>query len=172
MTGTNRSFLGFVIFIVGFTAGATFATLYYLQKIQAVTERVNIKINEQYIVADVVNTEEERNKGLSGRETIGLNDGMYFIFDEPGVYGFWMKNMKFPIDIVWIAGGRIIGFNENVPVPVDLNAPDSELASYLPPEPVDRVLELRAGRARLLRASIGDYVMARPLVEKSSPAAY
>lgn len=163
MYNVNRGVLSFVIFIVGFTAGATVATLYYLQRIQAVTDKVNVKINGQYIVADIAKTEAERNRGLSGRDSIGINEGMYFIFDQPGSYSFWMKDMKFPIDLVWIADGKIVGFEENMP-PADLNTPDSELKNYLPPEPVNRVLELHAGRAMLLKASVGEEVLVKPLL--------
>ncbi len=169
----GRGIVGFVIFIVGFTAGVTIATLYYLQKIQAGTDRVSVKIGEQYIVADTAKTQSERDKGLSGRDSIGLNEGMYFIFDTPGIYGFWMKGMKIPIDLVWISNGEIVGFEENMQPPADLNAPDSELKNYLPPEPVDRVLELHVGRVALLKAEIGEAVLAKPLLpQQSQSAAY
>jgi uncharacterized membrane protein (UPF0127 family) len=164
MSNSSRGILGFVIFIVGFTAGATFATLYYLQRIQAVTDRVNVKIGSQYIVADIARTEAERDKGLGGRDSVGLNEGMYFIFDTPGVYGFWMKDMKFSIDLVWISEGKIIGFEENMQPPADSDIPDSGLKNYLPPGPIDRVLELHAGRAALLKANVGDMVLAKPLL--------
>ena len=77
-----------------------------------------------------------------------------------------MKGMKFPIDIIWISQGKIIGFEENMLPPIDLKAPDSELKNYLPPGEVDRILELHSGRVKLLRTKIGDYVMAKPLIEK------
>ena len=172
VSSNTKGILGLVIFIVGFTAGATVTTLYYLNRIEAVTNKVNIKIGEQYIVAELANTEAERSRGLSGRDSIGLNEGMYFAFEKPGTYGFWMKGMKFPIDIVWISEGKIIGFTENAQPPADLNAPDSELKSYVPPGEVDRVLELHVGRAKLLRAQVGDSVMAKPLIEKQSQPAY
>ena len=162
--GTSRKFVGFVIFIVGFIAGVTFATLYYLNRMQAITDKVNIKINDQYIVAEIAKTEAERKKGLSGRDSIGLNEGMYFIFDAPGRHSFWMKGMKFPIDIIWISDGRIVGFEENMEPPADLNIPESGLKNYSPPGLVDRVLELRAGRVGILKASVGDTVMAKQLL--------
>lgn len=160
----SRSFLNTVIFIVGFVAGITVATLYYLNRIQAVTDKVNIKIGEQYIVAEMAKTAAEREKGLGGRASIGLNEGMFFMFDEPGSYGFWMKDMRFPIDLIWISNGKIVGFEENMQPPSDLNAPDSTLKNYLPPKPVDRVLELHAGRVFLLRAAVGENVLVKPLI--------
>lgn len=167
----HRGVIGFVVFIVGFTAGVTVASLYYLQRIQAVTDRVNIKINDQYIVAEIAKDEASRNKGLSGRDSIGLNEGMYFIFDAPDSYGFWMKGMKFSIDIIWILNGKIVGFENNIQPPADPNTPDSALKNYLPPEPVDRVLELHAGRVGLLKASVGDSVLVKPLLPTQPVAA-
>ncbi len=173
MYTVNRGVLGFVIFIVGFTVGATVATLYYLQRIQAVTDRVNIKINDQYIVADISNTDTARAKGLGGRDSIGINEGMYFIFDKPDLYGFWMKDMKIPIDLIWISNGQIVGYEENMLPPADPNVPDSELKNYVPPEPVDRVLELHAGRVKLLKITKGDAVLAKPLLpQQTQPAVY
>ncbi len=161
--GRNR-IANLVVFIVGFTAGVTVATLYFLNRIEAVTNKVNVKINDQYIVAELAKTEADRSKGLSGRESIGLNEGMYFIFDTPGLYVFWMKGMKIPIDLVWISNGKIVGFEENMRPPTDSNLPDAALKNYYPPEPVDRVLELHAGRVGILRAVAGDSVLVKPLL--------
>jgi uncharacterized membrane protein (UPF0127 family) len=77
-----------------------------------------------------------------------------------------MKDMKFPIDIVWINGDKIVGFEENVqPMP---GARDSDLKIYYPPAPVNKVLELKAGRVELLRAGVGDTVKIRPLIKRST----
>ena len=96
VSSNTKGILGLVIFIVGFTAGATVATVYYLNRIEAVTNKVNIKIGEQYIVADLANTEAERNKGLSGRDGIGLNEGMYFVFESPGNLRFLDEGDEIP----------------------------------------------------------------------------
>jgi uncharacterized membrane protein (UPF0127 family) len=154
----SKGFLNSIIFTVGFTVGVTVATVYYLNRIQAVTDKVNIKIGQQYIIAEIAKMEADRERGLSGRDSIGINEGMYFIFDAPGTYGFWMKDMKIPIDLIWISNGEIVGFEENM-------QPDSGLKNYLPPEPVDRVLELHAGRVTLLKAAVGDEIMVKPLVQ-------
>jgi uncharacterized membrane protein (UPF0127 family) len=59
---------------------------------------------------EVANTNEAREKGLSGRSGLAPNEGMLFIFREPGYYGFWMKDMKFPIDIAWLDQNKKIIF--------------------------------------------------------------
>jgi len=83
-----------------------------------------------------------------------------------------MKDMKFPIDLVWISDGKIVGFEENMQPPADINVLDSKLENYLPPEPVDRVLELHAGRVGLLKANIGDPILVKPLLPQAQPAVY
>lgn len=97
-----------------------------------------------------------RAEGLSGRELLAEDTGMLFIFETPGIYGFWMKDMKFPIDIVWIEGERVVGIIENV-------VPEPEksiftLTVYRPPEPVSRVLELPAGTVARYGLRTGDAV--------------
>jgi poly-gamma-glutamate capsule biosynthesis protein CapA/YwtB (metallophosphatase superfamily) len=46
-------------------------------------------------------TDEERTKGLSGTDELPAGEGLLFAFDEPGRHGFWMKDMNYPIDILW-----------------------------------------------------------------------
>jgi uncharacterized membrane protein (UPF0127 family) len=83
--------------------------------------------------------------------------GMLFLFDTPGSYGFWMKDMQFPIDILWIRGWRLVGFTEEVPT--EPGKPPSELSIYYPPEEVDRVLEVNAGVSKRFGFKEGDRVV-------------
>jgi uncharacterized membrane protein (UPF0127 family) len=92
---------------------------------------------------DVADTMMKQARGLSGRESLGEDEGMFFIFHATGTHGFWMKDMKIPIDIIWILNDHVVGVEENV-------QPESEksmfsLTRYYPPEPVNRVLEVPAG---------------------------
>ena len=61
-----------------------------------------ITINNQKIIVEIADTPAKRERGLSGRESLPPNTGLLFVFDEPGQYGFWMKDMLFPIDILWL----------------------------------------------------------------------
>ena len=106
--------------------------------------------NGQQIVAEVVSTEISREKGLSDRDYIDQDNGMLFIFDTPGLYPFWMKNMRFPIDIVWIENDTVIGFEENI------QPENPPIRSYRPELPVDKVLELKSGTVELFKIKIGD----------------
>lgn len=60
-----------------------------------------IKINENILLVDIADDECKKILGLSGKESL-IEDGMLFIFENIGNYGFWMKDMNFPIDILWI----------------------------------------------------------------------
>jgi len=61
-----------------------------------------VKIKDSVIHVDLAITPDEQSKGLSIKNKLNDSDGMLFPFDTPGDYSFWMKDMKFPIDIIWI----------------------------------------------------------------------
>ena len=63
----------------------------------------------------IVDTPESRQKGLGGRESLATSTAMLFVFDYPDKYGIWMKDMNFPIDILWLdKEGRIVHIEENI----------------------------------------------------------
>lgn len=96
----------------------------------------------QVITADIANTPSARAKGLSGRASLAPDQGMLFLFDRPSIPTFWMPNMKFAIDIVWLNGNRVISVSEGV-------QPESgvPVLRYSPDAPVNRVLEVPEGVA-------------------------
>lgn len=114
----------------------------------AITERQmpegKVVIGEDIFVhVDIATTPAERSQGLSGRPSLGENEGMLFVFGVPGKYQFWMKDMLFPLDLIWIREGEIVDMTVDVPPP----GPDGELPVYAPFEAADMVLEVRAGFA-------------------------
>lgn len=91
---------------------------------------------------ELADTPAEREQGLSGRTEIPEDYGMLFVFEEKGLPGFWMKDMLVPIDIIWLADdGTILGIERSV-------SPSTYPAVFYAPEPVQLVLETRAGHAR------------------------
>lgn len=115
-----------------------------------------IEINNNKIKVEIASDFLKRVKGLSGREKIKEDEGMLFIFEKPDIQKFWMKGMKFGIDIVWIKGNKVVGFIENVlPEPGKL---DFELKIYQSPEEVDKVLELKQGGVKRFKIKIGDEI--------------
>ncbi|MEK7464707.1 MAG: DUF192 domain-containing protein [Patescibacteria group bacterium] len=155
-----------IVKITIIVSGAIFALALffapYINRLSTLEHKSEIKINEQFIVADVVISDKDREQGLSGRENLNINEGMLFIFDRAGTYGFWMKDMKIPIDIIWINEGRIVDFKENVDPQVGAKIED--LKTYYPSSPADQVLELASGRVKLLKVKVGDVVKIRPLI--------
>ena len=83
-------------------------------------------------------------RGLGYRPGLQPGTGMLFVDDAPNERSFWMKGMRFCLDIVWIDGGRIVGAAESV-CPDPPGTPDAERPRYRSPQPVQYVLEVPAG---------------------------
>lgn len=76
---------------------------------------VSVKINQHTFNTELAKTSQEFAKGLGGRTCILDNQAMLFSFRQSGHYAFWMKDMKFPIDIVWIGSDhRVAGLEIDV----------------------------------------------------------
>lgn len=98
-----------------------------------------IDLNEFAIRVSIADTRAGREQGLSGREGLASDEGMLFVFPEDGLYPFWMKDMRFSIDIIWIShDGFITNIAENV-------SPTTYPESFTPDTPARYVLELPAG---------------------------
>ena len=108
-----------------------------------------ILLNNIPIKALVADTEAERVQGLSGRNGLNESEGMLFVFDVPNKYGIWMKNMNFPIDIVWADGGKIISIEKSV-------SPTSYPKVFYPTTSARFVLELPAGFCDTHDLKVGD----------------
>ena len=70
------------------------------------------------------------------------------------IYNFWMKDMNFPLDFLWLNEKKVIDLTENVPAPIDKDL--TNLTLYQPSEPVNEVIELNAGMVKELGIKIGD----------------
>ncbi len=94
------------------------------------------------LVVDLALTPDQQSRGLSGRERMSENQGMLFVMQSPGRHGFWMKEMKFPLDIFWLdAKGRAVYLKQNLqPCLTILNCP-----TYTPDTDSRYVLETVAG---------------------------
>jgi len=107
------------------------------------------QLNGQELQVEVVNTPASIQQGLGGREKLDIDDvgtgGMLFVFSEPGRPIFWMKDMRFAIDIIWLNEGEIVGIDENVQPPA-AGTPDSQLETFPAPRSVDMALEMLPGK--------------------------
>jgi uncharacterized protein len=106
-----------------------------------------IAVGERELTVALAETAEEHAKGLSHCVDIPADSGMYFTFAEPTQTSFWMKNMRMPLDIIWVAGGQVVGVEHDVQPPIGTVA-DFDLTQYPSPRAIDAVLELPAGKAQ------------------------
>lgn len=115
---------------------------------------IPLRVGKTSFSAAVADTPLARMQGLSGHKPLALYEGMLFIFSTPSRYSFWMKGMLFPLDLVWIHKGVVIGITENA-------RPMRETGYRLYPSPasVTHVLEINAGAARRFGIRIGDKVL-------------
>lgn len=91
-------------------------------------------------VLEIADTDEERSRGLSGRDQLCEHCAMLFVFPYAAPQSFWMKGMRFPLDVVWLYGETVVHVEHRL-------SPDDEQRVYSPDVPADRVLEFRAGEA-------------------------
>lgn len=117
----------------------------------------DLEINSAVIKVEVADTASKRSKGLGGRQTLGENEGMLFIFDRADKYVFWMKGLSFPLDFVWIKDTKVLDIVENIS-PQTQGQDDASLPVYSSNEPVDKVLELNAGTVKRLNIKVGDTI--------------
>lgn len=117
-----------------------------------------VKVGSRQFTVEVAKTESDRKTGLSGRTSLDKNSGMLFVFATTDVRPrFWMKDMKFPIDIIWIDNNKIVQISENIPILIK-ELPDDKISFYVPRQPVDYVLEVTAGTAKNEGIKVGDSV--------------
>ncbi|MBI4157467.1 DUF192 domain-containing protein [Candidatus Woesebacteria bacterium] len=120
-----------------------------------------VTIGTTKVSVEIADDETERKKGLGGRESIGQNEGMLFVFPQKtSSLVFWMKEMGFPIDIIWIDENKIVKIDKNVqPEP---GVSDNNLKRYYPETPVNFVLEVNGGFADKNKINLGDTVQIPP----------
>jgi uncharacterized protein len=112
----------------------------------------NVTIDGFSLTADLALSSEQKEKGLSVKEKLKENESMLFVFEKPGKLSFWMKDMKFPIDIIWLDNnGKIVHIEENLePCSLVFVCP-----SYTPNTDSQYVLETVAGITQRLNVSVG-----------------
>lgn len=112
--------------------------------------QTSVKIGDKIFQVEIARTADEQAQGLSGRERLDTDRGLLFPFVPPQQPSFWMREMRFSIDIVWIADGLIADISPDLPVPSPGTSPE-DLPLYEPSGLVDFALELVAGQASAFR---------------------
>src|SRR5680860_50032 len=111
-----------------------------------------VEIRNNRIEVQVAATVEEQIKGLSGRESLPSDEGLLFVYESSGFQKFWMKDMNFPIDIIWIGEDKTV-----VDITEDLH-PETYPRTFSPAQPAQYVLEVNAGYTQEQGIIAGDYV--------------
>jgi len=113
----------------------------------------HVLIKSSVLVGYIADTEAERTKGLSGKKYLPLNTAMLFKFDKPDTHGIWMKDMFFPIDIIWLdKNNEIVNLISNA-------EPSSYPHVFYPPEKALYVLEVRSGLIKDKGLKLGDEIL-------------
>ncbi len=120
---------------------------------QAMLPIQTIHIKGLSVQAEVATTREQKSEGLSGRESLAEGSGMLFVFNALSTDGFWMKDMRFSLDIVWAdRDGLIQTIFENI-------SPDTYPQIFKPHNPSRYVLELPAGYIAKHQIALGDKIV-------------
>ena len=116
------------------------------------TNPVYLEIGNTRVNVEIANTVALRSQGLGGRDELAAGWGMLFVFEKADRYPFWMKDVAFPLDIIWIAEDwRILGFEERV-------LPSSYPTTFRPSRPVLYVLEVNSGFVAESQVTVGETV--------------
>lgn len=112
-----------------------------------------VTVGDTTLVVDVADTPALRQQGLSGRESLASGSGMLFIFPQEGNWGFWMKDMRFALDIIWANdAGVIVTIWPHV-------APSTYPKVFYPHAPALYVLEVPAGYAAAAGIGVGQKIV-------------
>lgn len=148
---------GTMAFIIALGLWAKGSNLVVKPTNQNTTDTKVVSLGDKKINVEIADTETKRQLGLGKRRSLPENQGMLFIFEKKQVFvNFWMKDMQFPIDIIWISNGKVIMIDKNVPI--EPGVPDNKLTIYTTTQPIDYVLEVNSGFAQKNNINTGDLV--------------
>src|SRR3989344_4432018 len=139
-----------IVFLISYAVAGNFSVFLFGEWWRTKT---TLTLGGEHIVAEVRDTPGARERGLSLRDSLEEDTGMLFVFPNDARHSFWMKDMKFPIDIVWISKeGKVVDIQHEV-------APETYPEYSFAPQDIARyVLELRAGWAKEHDVSVGGVV--------------
>jgi len=140
------------VVIIGSCLAIFFLIRYDNKRASQMIGNSSVVIDGETILVERAATPAAQARGLSGRTAMCQDCGMLFTFDSNGVYPFWMKEMNFDLDMLWITDGKIVQIDKDVP------HTGGTAVTRTPNVPVDDVLELNAGASDRLGFRIGDTV--------------
>lgn len=136
--------------IIGIILLLGVSAVFLLKRKDVEAERQIIRIGNQELSVEVADTIVKQVRGLSGHRPLKENEGMLFVYENPRILSFWMRDMRFPLDIIWIDGHKnIVGIVPDI-------SPDTFPQMFSSAVPVQYVLEVSAGWAELHGVVVGD----------------
>jgi uncharacterized membrane protein (UPF0127 family) len=133
-----------VTLVLGLVGGAPASSLSRSQVAPSPLPTAEITVGGVPLTVELAYLPPDTSLGLGHREGLAPGTGMLFLFEGPAPRTFWMRGMRFCIDIIWIENGVIQGAAESV-CPEPAGTADADLPSYVSPVPVTYVLEVPAG---------------------------
>ena len=120
---------------------------------QSMLPTKKITIGRTEVTVEVATNLAQKSEGLSERVSLSEGEGMLFVFDPPAIDGFWMKDMRFSLDIIWAdSQGTIVTIFQNL-------SPQTYPNVYKPSVPATYVLEVPAGFIAKQGVAIGDKIV-------------
>lgn len=139
------------IFIFSITFLFLACAIYFVNKEKEI-KKLNVFFRDTSLSVEVADNDMLRQKGLSKQLSISENEGMLFIFDKPGYYSFWMKNMLFPIDIIFLdSSKKVTKIYKNID-------PKTYPETFSPDKETLYVIETQAKFTDIHKVNIGDTV--------------
>lgn len=137
-----------IFFLVVFFLSTAFL-VFALFRRTSESEDPHVRIGNALFSVEIADTEKKQSLGLGRRSSLCDTCGMLFVFNHADERDFWMKDMRFPLDILWIRDGKIVHIERSV----DFH---DQNEIYRSPQPADRVLEINADVCMRLGIGEGD----------------
>jgi uncharacterized membrane protein (UPF0127 family) len=155
--GAKKKRMTWLLLGIGFVILAMVASYFFLfRRANPPLTENQLKVGNTVFTVELATSTIAQARGLSFRASLSEGHGMLFIFNQPAVQNFWMKDMNFSLDMIWIGGGKVLGFAQNAaPQP---GTPLWSLTIYNSPDGTDEVLEVNAGTVAQDNIQIGDPV--------------
>lgn len=110
----------------------------------------SLRLDDVIFELDIADTPARKELGLGKRPGLAANEGMVFPYDKPGKLCYWMKDMRFSIDILWLdSTKRVVSIEKSL-------SPDTYPETFCPDEPTQYVVELPAGASERVGIRAGD----------------
>lgn len=126
--------------------------------VTASTDIVFTNDDATVVHAYVADQSAEHQLGLGNVESLSDGYGMVFVFSTMAERSFWMKNVPYPIDIIWLQDSEIVAITAHVP-DADPDAPDATLPTYSANMPINGAIELPAGFSEEHGITVGQTVL-------------